>query len=84
MENDLSNEDHGNDYISVEALIKKQDDLDAEIASRAASVQQCIDKAREFEKQVSSILFFFFPMNGFRKNSNHLGFDIFRVNLQCN
>uniref|UniRef100_F1KPH2 Spectrin beta chain n=1 Tax=Ascaris suum TaxID=6253 RepID=F1KPH2_ASCSU len=51
VENDLSNEDHGNDYISVEALIKKQDDLDAEIASRAASVQQCIDKAREFEKQ---------------------------------
>ncbi|VDM44604.1 unnamed protein product [Toxocara canis] len=51
VENDLTNEDHGKDYISVEALIKKQDDLDAEISSRADSVQECIDKARDFEKQ---------------------------------
>ncbi|VBB25988.1 unnamed protein product, partial [Acanthocheilonema viteae] len=51
VENDLSSEDHGKDYISVEALIKKQDDLEAEIKSRKDAVNEIISKAHEFQKQ---------------------------------
>ncbi|VDK88570.1 unnamed protein product, partial [Litomosoides sigmodontis] len=51
VENDLSSEDHGKDYISVEALIKKQDDLEAEIKSRKDAVNEIVTKAREFQKQ---------------------------------
>lgn len=52
VENDLSSEDHGKDYISVQMLIKKHDDLAAEIESRRDSVIEIVEKAREFEKQV--------------------------------
>ncbi|EJD74610.1 beta chain spectrin [Loa loa] len=51
VENDLSSEDHGKDYISVEALIKKQDDLEAEIKSRKDAVNEIVSKAHEFQKQ---------------------------------
>ncbi|VDK61916.1 unnamed protein product [Onchocerca ochengi] len=51
VENDLSSEDHGKDYISVEALIKKQDDLEAEIRSRKDAVHEIVSKAHEFQKQ---------------------------------
>ncbi|VDM96556.1 unnamed protein product [Thelazia callipaeda] len=51
VENDLASEDHGKDYISVEALIKKQDNLDAEIKSRKLAVDEIVSKAHEFEKQ---------------------------------
>lgn len=52
VENDLSSEDHGKDYISVEALIKKQDDLEAEIKSRKDAVNEIVTKAHEFQKKV--------------------------------
>ncbi|MFH4975130.1 hypothetical protein AB6A40_001839 [Gnathostoma spinigerum] len=52
VENDLSSEDHGKDLVSVEAIIKKQDDLEAEIKSRQDIVKETVEKAREFEKQV--------------------------------
>uniref|UniRef100_A0A915PUP8 Spectrin beta chain n=1 Tax=Setaria digitata TaxID=48799 RepID=A0A915PUP8_9BILA len=51
VENDLSSEDHGKDYISVEALIKKQDDLEAEIISRKDAVYEIVSKAHDFQKQ---------------------------------
>lgn len=60
VENDLSSEDHGKDYVSVEALIKKQDDLEAEVKSRKDAVDEIVTKAREFQKQVSGELGFIF------------------------
>lgn len=52
VENDLSSEDHGKDYISVEALIKKQNDLEAEIKSRKDAVNEIVSKAQEFQQKV--------------------------------
>uniref|UniRef100_A0A158QA40 Spectrin beta chain n=1 Tax=Enterobius vermicularis TaxID=51028 RepID=A0A158QA40_ENTVE len=51
VELELSSEDHGKDYKSVKALIKKQDNLDAEIASRRDNVKEIVDKAQFFEKK---------------------------------
>lgn len=53
VENDLSTEDHGRDYASVEALLKKQDELEAEIESRHDAITEVVAKACDFDKQVS-------------------------------
>ncbi|VIO98093.1 probable spectrin beta chain, putative [Brugia malayi] len=51
VESDLSSEDHGKDHMSVETLIKKQDDLEAEIKSRKDAVNEIVSKAHEFQKK---------------------------------
>ena len=67
VEMDLSSEDHGKDYSSAEALIKKQDDLNAEIASRRDNVRGIVNKAQEFEKKVA-VSFRLFPCLFFLEN----------------
>lgn len=65
VELELSSEDHGKDYKSVKALIKKQDNLDAEIASRRDNVKEIVDKAQFFEKKVCFQSCYWYSLSSF-------------------
>uniref|UniRef100_A0A1I7Z9V4 PH domain-containing protein n=1 Tax=Steinernema glaseri TaxID=37863 RepID=A0A1I7Z9V4_9BILA len=51
VEHDLSTDDHGKDLISVEALLKKQDALEGEIAARSDAIDETVNKAVLLKQQ---------------------------------